>query len=169
MNMSKNRIRNTFAVIAMATVVAGGMSTAADASRYCEREARHYANDVTGGGGEDAVRGGILGALTGAVIGGVIDGGRGAGRGALIGGGVGVIGGAAQGGNRWRRAYNRAYRDCERARRANYRRNKQRTYSRARPAAWSPEWYKYCSAKYRSFNPETGYYLAHSGQYRLCK
>ena len=33
---------------------------------------------------------------------------------------------------------------------------------------WSPAWYRYCRAKYRSFNPETGYYLAYSGQYRFC-
>lgn len=37
-----------------------------------------------------------------------------------------------------------------------------------RPAAWSPGWYRYCAAKYRSFNPKTGYYLAYSGQYRFC-
>lgn len=33
---------------------------------------------------------------------------------------------------------------------------------------WSPAWYRYCRAKYRSFNPDTGYYLAYSGQYRFC-
>lgn len=36
------------------------------------------------------------------------------------------------------------------------------------PAAQTPEWYEYCAAKYRSFNPETGMYLAYSGQYRMC-
>jgi hypothetical protein len=32
----------------------------------------------------------------------------------------------------------------------------------------SPEWNAYCAAKYRSFNPVTGMYLAYSGTYRMC-
>jgi hypothetical protein len=36
------------------------------------------------------------------------------------------------------------------------------------PAQFTPEWYAYCEAKYRSFNPETGMYLAYSGTYRMC-
>ncbi len=40
---------------------------------------------------------------------------------------------------------------------------------RGRYVAWSPEWYAYCARKYRSFNPQTGYYLAYSGQYRFCR
>ena len=36
-------------------------------------------------------------------------------------------------------------------------------------APWTPEWYRYCSRKYRSFNPETGYFLAYSGKYRFCR
>ncbi|WP_371681864.1 MULTISPECIES: BA14K family protein [Stappiaceae] len=38
-----------------------------------------------------------------------------------------------------------------------------------RPAPWSPAWYNYCSRKYRSFNPNTGYFLAYSGQYKFCR
>ncbi|MBN9668939.1 BA14K family protein [Roseibium aggregatum] len=38
-----------------------------------------------------------------------------------------------------------------------------------RPAPWTPAWYNYCSRKYRSFNPNTGYFLAYSGQYRFCR
>ncbi|QDG79280.1 BA14K family protein [Labrenzia sp. PHM005] len=38
-----------------------------------------------------------------------------------------------------------------------------------RPAPWSNAWYNYCSSKYRSFNPRTGYYLAYSGNYRFCR
>ncbi|MTI19242.1 BA14K family protein [Rhodobacteraceae bacterium RKSG542] len=34
---------------------------------------------------------------------------------------------------------------------------------------WSPEWYRYCSAKYRSFNPRTGTYTAYSGKTRFCR
>jgi hypothetical protein len=33
---------------------------------------------------------------------------------------------------------------------------------------FSPEWIAYCEAKYNSFNPETGMYLAYSGTYRMC-
>jgi len=39
------------------------------------------------------------------------------------------------------------------------------------PAAMTqgtPEWNAYCAAKYRSFNPDTGMYLANSGTYRMC-
>jgi len=38
-----------------------------------------------------------------------------------------------------------------------------------RPAPWSPAWYRYCRSKYRSFNPNTGYFLAYSGKYRFCR
>lgn len=38
-----------------------------------------------------------------------------------------------------------------------------------RPAPWSPEWYRYCSARYRSFDPRSGYFLAYSGEYRFCR
>jgi hypothetical protein len=40
---------------------------------------------------------------------------------------------------------------------------------RYRPAPWTNEWYNYCSSKYRSFNPRTGYFLAYSGNYRFCR
>ena len=36
-----------------------------------------------------------------------------------------------------------------------------------RPAPWTPAWYNYCHSKYRSFNPNTGYFLAYSGQYKF--
>ncbi|MXN63488.1 hypothetical protein GR183_01100 [Stappia sp. GBMRC 2046] len=41
-------------------------------------------------------------------------------------------------------------------------------YRRGAYAPWTPEWYSYCSSRYRSFNPDTGYFLAYSGQYRFC-
>ncbi len=47
---------------------------------------------------------------------------------------------------------------------------KHRRYRRAyRPRPWTPEWYDYCAARYRSFNPETGYYRTYSGRYRFCR
>ena len=48
------------------------------------------------------------------------------------------------------------------------RRHYRRVY-RYRPEPWTPEWYDYCAAKYRSFNPQTGYYLSYSGRYRFCR
>ncbi len=42
-------------------------------------------------------------------------------------------------------------------------------YRRPHPAPWTPAWYDYCAARYRSFNPETGYYRTYSGRYRFCR
>ena len=49
-----------------------------------------------------------------------------------------------------------------------------RTYSTrpvnyGRPKAWTRAWYRYCSNKYRSFNPRTGYFTAYSGRKRFCR
>lgn len=35
--------------------------------------------------------------------------------------------------------------------------------------AWSPEWYRYCQNRYRSFNPRTGYFLGYDGEYHFCR
>ncbi|NRG17809.1 BA14K family protein [Rhizobiales bacterium] len=37
------------------------------------------------------------------------------------------------------------------------------------PRPWTPEWYRYCSAKFRSFEPETGLYTTYSGVRKLCQ
>lgn len=37
------------------------------------------------------------------------------------------------------------------------------------PRPWSNDWYAYCGSKYRSFNPRTGYFVTHSGDYRFCR
>lgn len=39
----------------------------------------------------------------------------------------------------------------------------------ARPAPWTGAWYDYCSARYRSFNPHTGYFVTYSGHRRFCR
>lgn len=39
----------------------------------------------------------------------------------------------------------------------------------ARPAPWTPEWYAYCDARYRSFDASTGYFLGYDGQYHFCR
>ena len=38
-----------------------------------------------------------------------------------------------------------------------------------RPKAWSRSWYRYCSKRYRTFNPRTGYYFYKPGRKRLCR
>jgi hypothetical protein len=37
------------------------------------------------------------------------------------------------------------------------------------PEPWTPAWYSYCAAKYRSFDPRTGQFLSYSGDYRFCR
>ncbi|QKP78738.1 BA14K family protein [Methyloligella sp. GL2] len=39
----------------------------------------------------------------------------------------------------------------------------------AAPAAWSPDWYSYCSSRYRSFNPRTGYFMGYDGRAHFCR
>ena len=34
---------------------------------------------------------------------------------------------------------------------------------------WTPEWYAYCESRYRSFNPDTGYYKGYDGRFHLCQ
>src|SRR5688572_20770458 len=31
------------------------------------------------------------------------------------------------------------------------------------PPPWTPEWYDYCAYRYRSFNPNTGYFMGYDG------
>jgi hypothetical protein len=42
-------------------------------------------------------------------------------------------------------------------------------YAYVGPAPWTPDWYAYCASKYRSFNPNTGLYLAYTGVWRFCQ
>jgi hypothetical protein len=39
----------------------------------------------------------------------------------------------------------------------------------AHPRPWTPQWYAYCDARYRSFNASTGYFLGYDGQYHFCR
>ena len=36
-----------------------------------------------------------------------------------------------------------------------------------RPAPWTPAWYAYCDARYRSFDPATGHFLGYDGRYHF--
>ncbi len=38
-----------------------------------------------------------------------------------------------------------------------------------RPAPWTAAWYDYCTARYRSFDPRTGYFVTYSGHRRFCR
>ncbi len=38
-----------------------------------------------------------------------------------------------------------------------------------RPTPWTPEWFRYCSRRYSTFNPKTGDYRAADGHLRLCR
>ncbi len=38
-----------------------------------------------------------------------------------------------------------------------------------RPAPWTRAWYRYCKARYRSFNPRTGYFFGYDGRYHFCR
>ena len=37
------------------------------------------------------------------------------------------------------------------------------------PAPWSPAWYRYCSQKYRSFDPRSGTFQPYYGPRQLCR
>ena len=38
----------------------------------------------------------------------------------------------------------------------------------ARYAPWSPEWYRYCADRYRSFNPNTGTFIGYDNRAHFC-
>ena len=42
-------------------------------------------------------------------------------------------------------------------------------YTKTGLAPFTPQWIAYCARKFKSFNPNTGTYLAYSGKYRFCR
>ncbi|WP_208986148.1 BA14K family protein [Labrenzia sp. OB1] len=42
-------------------------------------------------------------------------------------------------------------------------------YTKTGLAPFTPAWTVYCARKFKSFNPNTGTYLAYSGKYRFCR
>lgn len=138
----------------------GTQAEAAGRSAYCADYAHEEANRKANAG--NVLSGTIGGALGGALIGGLIDGGKGAGRGAIIGGVGGTVLGAGATNSKWHRVYRKKYEDC------------MDSYA-AEPVDYeSPEpgtraWYRYCAARYRSFDPETGTFLSDSGEYKPCR
>jgi len=78
----------------------------------------------------------------------------------LLGLGAGaLIGGVIVNNNN--RAYNRGYNNANR-------RPVRRSY-RTRYEPWSNAWYDDCFRRYRSFNPDTGYFLSYGGRYVFCR
>ncbi len=80
----------------------------------------------------------------------------------LLGLGAGaLIGGAIVNNNN--RAYNRGYNN------AYQRPAPRRRYYRTRYEPWTNAWYDDCFRRYKSFNPDTGYYLSYGGRYIFCR
>lgn len=149
------------AAAAMVAVMTMGSGTASAQSGYCDRVARDYANRATSPAG-NVLGGAVAGAGVGAIIGGIAGGGKGAGKGAAIGAGVGALGGAANQSGQWNNAYRAAFNDC-------MARNTGGGGGYGRPEPWTAAWYDYCGSKYRSFNPQTGYYRTYSGKNKFCR
>ncbi len=148
------------AMLCLGALTLSSVTASAQSRRECEAYARDVANQTVRPGGQ-ALAGGLLGAGVGAVIGGIA--GNRPGVGAAIGAGVGAGVGAAAGGPRWQAVFDNAYDDCRRGSRANFRGG-----NGGRLEPWTRAWYQACSARYRSFNPDTGYYNAGRGNMRFC-
>lgn len=135
-------------------------------SAYCSDAARRvaYRSDdpsaVIGGALTGAVLGGVVGAVTGNGQASNI------GTGAAVGGVAGGVVGAGSQRHYSQRAYDQAYSDCI---------NNSRFRDRARPIRYSRSQDRYsrsqdrCVARYRSYNPATGFYVSASGQLRRCR
>jgi uncharacterized protein YcfJ len=152
--------------LCLATAVIAFVALPAEAASrraYCDAYARDVANRSANAG--DVLAGTIGGALGGALIGAAIDKGKGAGRGAIIGGVAGTALGAAATSSKWERAYYRAFDNCM----ASSAVARQPVYAGEAPRPGTKAWYRYCSAKYRSFNPSTGMYTAYSGKQYPCQ
>ncbi len=163
------KILGAATVVAVSAAFIGGTSTSAKADeRYCDEQAHEYASHHTRGKG--TVGGALVGGTVGAIIGKVVGGGTGAGVGALVGGSTGAIVGTDREKRRYEALYNQAYTDC--IEEVSYRQDTQRRQPQVQAGyyePWSDEWYDYCEAKYRSFNPQTGEFLSYSGEYKMCR
>ncbi len=47
--------------------------------------------------------------------------------------------------------------------------NRAPAYSGGSVEPWTRDWYRYCDNKYRSFNPDTGYYRGYDGRDHFCR
>jgi hypothetical protein len=46
---------------------------------------------------------------------------------------------------------------------------RERVYIRGSVEPWSREWYRYCSSRYRSFDPNTGTFVGYDGREHFCR
>jgi hypothetical protein len=130
----------------------------AQPAAYCDAQARQFANSYSSPA-QAVVGSALAGTAGGAVVGGTIGGKRkSVGRGALMGAGAGAAVGLSGAAVRWQQDYDYAYARCMTA-----------TNRRNAPPAGTPAWIDYCSAKYRSFDPASGMYLAYSGVQKPCR
>ncbi|MGE0241485.1 MAG: BA14K family protein [Parvibaculaceae bacterium] len=85
-----------------------------------------------------------------------------------------VFTGGAGADERYREAYDEAYADCMDRERIAYVPRQRTVVTRVetigvRPEVGSDEWIAYCSAKYRSFDPDTGTYVTYEGDAVPCR
>lgn len=160
------RTQFVVAVLALGAVALGASSTPGFAnSEYCDDYAQNVAHERTRGKG--TLGGALVGGTFGAIIGKVVGGKTGAGIGALVGGSTGAVVGTDRENRRYEAIYHDAYADC--MQQASNTQQPAAVHSAYAPEPWTEEWYDYCAAKYRSFNPETGEFLSYSGVYKQCR
>lgn len=150
-------------IVATVGLMGLGVAGASAKDAYCDQWAKDQAFNQTKG---NILGGAAVGGVGGAVLGGILGKkkkgvGTGAAIGALAGGGLGA---ASR-----NRAYNQYYADCV-ANKASYQPAPAPAYA---PAVGSPQWVAACDAKYKTFNPATGYFIAkYDGAgnpvYRVC-
>jgi hypothetical protein len=81
-----------------------------------------------------------------------------------------VFTGGAGADERYRDAYNDAYRECaDRTHVAVLAPAHESVAVVARPEPGTAEWLSYCSARYRSFDPDTGMFVTYSGEQLPCR
>lgn len=83
-----------------------------------------------------------------------------------------LLTGRTRGDFQWKRAYDAAYADCMSGRRVAVVVEDEpgtAAFAVVRPRTGSAAWVEYCSAKYRSFDPETGTYVTYSGEVVPCR
>ncbi len=130
---------NRFLKTAVLAVALGATTLAAMPAAQAGDHWRHSNNG-------DAVAAGVIGLAAGALIGGAL----------------------AQ--PRYREPiYYDDYYEPAPVRRYNYVRTYEEPRYVRRAEPWSREWYRYCSSRYRSFDPDTGTFVGYDGRERFCR
>ena len=80
-----------------------------------------------------------------------------------------VFTGGAGADERYRDAYNDAYQDCMPRDRVAYVVPRREHVVVVHPEVVSDEWVSYCTAKYRTFDPDTGMYVTYTGESVPCR